>query len=77
MESFTMYHRDAEEKYQKYEEERWQKDIELEEIRRREDREHDIKMMQMLGSTITMLDSMTTIIKEINIRVYIAFSSME
>ena len=47
MESFTMYQRDADEKYQKG---RWQKDIELEEKRRRENREHDIRMMQMLGS---------------------------
>ena len=50
IESFMMYQRDADEKYQKYEEERWQKDIELEEKRRREDREHDMRMMQMLGS---------------------------
>ena len=50
MESFTMYQHDADEKYQKYEEERWQKDIELGEKRRREDREHDMRMVQMLDS---------------------------
>ena len=50
MESFIVYQREADEQYQKYEEERWQKDIELEEKRRREDREHDVRIMQMLGS---------------------------
>ena len=45
-----VYQREADEQYQKYEEERWQKDIELEEKRRREDREHDVRIMQMLGS---------------------------
>ena len=34
MEPFTMYQRDADEKYQKYEEERWQEHIELEAKRR-------------------------------------------
>ena len=44
-----VYQREADEQYQQYEKERWQ-DIELEEKRRREDREHDVRIMQMLGS---------------------------
>lgn len=49
MDSFTMYQRNADEQYQKREEDRWQRDVELEEKRRREDQEHDIRMMRMLG----------------------------
>ena len=49
MDSFMAYQRDADEQFQEHEERR-QKDIELEEKRRHEDREHDIKMLQMLGS---------------------------
>ena len=37
MESFMMYQCNADEQYQKHEEDRWQRDIELEEKRRRED----------------------------------------
>ena len=47
-----MYQRDADEQYKKQEEERWKKDVELEEKRRREDRQHDMRMMQMLGSIL-------------------------
>jgi hypothetical protein len=50
MDSFMAYQRDADEQYQKCEEERRQKDMELEEKRRREDREHDVRIMQMLGN---------------------------
>ena len=49
MESFMAYQWEAEERYQKNEEERWQKEIELEEKRRREDQEHEMRMMRMLG----------------------------
>ena len=49
MESFMMYQRNADEEYQKREEDRRQRKIELEEKRRREDREHDLRMMRMLG----------------------------
>ena len=37
-ESFMEYQRDADEQYQKCEEERWQRDVELEEKRRKVDR---------------------------------------
>ena len=50
MDSFMAYQRDADEQFQEHEEECRQKDIELEEKRRREDREHDIRMLHMLGS---------------------------
>ena len=46
-----MYQRDADEQYKK-QEERWKKDEELEEKRRQEDRQHDMRMMQMLGSIL-------------------------
>ena len=44
-----MYQRNADEEYQKREEDRRQREIELEEKRRHEDREHDLRMMRMLG----------------------------
>ena len=47
MDSFMTHQRDADKQYQKHEEDRWQRDVELEEKRRREDREHDIRVMQM------------------------------
>ena len=46
--TFITYHRTANEQYRKDEEERWQKEMELEERRRQEDRNHEITMMQML-----------------------------
>ena len=49
MDSFMTHQHDADEQYQKHEEDRWQRDVELEEKRRREDREHDIRVMQVLG----------------------------
>ena len=48
MDTFITYQRTADEQYRKYEEERWQKEMELEERRRQEDRNHEITMMQML-----------------------------
>ena len=49
IESLKTYQREAEEGYQKRNDECWKKEIELEEKRRREDQEHDMKMMTMLG----------------------------
>ena len=46
--TFITYQRTANEQYRKDEEERWQKEMELEERRRQEDRNHEITMMQML-----------------------------
>ena len=45
MESFMAYQREAEERYQRNEEERWQREIEMEEKRRKEDQEHEMRMM--------------------------------
>jgi hypothetical protein len=44
MESFMTYQHEAEERYQRNEE-RWQKEIEVEEKRRKEDQEHEMRMM--------------------------------
>ena len=49
VESFAKHQREAEERFQKYEEERWTRETELEEKRRREDQEHEIRMVQLLG----------------------------
>ena len=43
------YQRQAEERFQKHEEERWRKEIEIEERRRKQDQEHEMAMMRMLG----------------------------
>ena len=37
IESFLKYQREAEERYQKYEDEQWKKEIEIEEKRRQEE----------------------------------------
>ena len=49
IESFTTYQREAEGRFQRYEDERWKKELEVEETRRKEDREHEMRMMAMLG----------------------------
>ena len=49
LESFSERQREAEERFQRYEEERWQKELDVEERRRKEDREHEMRMMAMLG----------------------------
>ena len=49
MESFVTYQQAAEERYQKQDNDRWKEANELEERRRKEDREHDMRMMMMLG----------------------------
>ena len=48
IEAFVKYQREAEERFQRNEE-RWKKETELEEKRRREDQEHEMRVMQMLG----------------------------
>ncbi len=47
--TFIKYQTEAEERFQRSEEERQKKEMELEEKRRQEDREHEVRMMQMLG----------------------------
>ena len=49
IESFTKYQGEAEDRYQKWEEDRWKKETELEDKRRKEDREHELQLFQMLG----------------------------
>lgn len=48
MNSFVKYQMEAE----KREEERWKKEIELEEKRRRDDQQHELRVMQMLGQML-------------------------
>ena len=47
--SFMKFQAEADERFQKQEEERWKRQVELEEKRQRENREHELQMMQMLG----------------------------
>ena len=48
MESFVKYQKEVEERFKKDEKERWKKECKLEE-KRRQDKQHEIRMMQMLG----------------------------
>ena len=52
METFMKFQAEETEKINKQEEERWKRETEIEERRRKEDRQHDIQMMQMLGQTL-------------------------
>ena len=49
VDAFVKYQREAEERFQKSEDERWKKETDLEENRRREDQQHEMRMLQMLG----------------------------
>ncbi len=49
IDSFVKYQIEAEERFQRYEEERWKKEAGFEEKRRREDQEHEMRMIQMLA----------------------------
>ena len=48
-ESFMKYQVEADERFQKQEEERWSRQVELEEKRQRKNREHELRMIQMLA----------------------------
>ena len=52
VESFIKHQKEAEERFQRWEEERWDKETELQEKQRKEQREHEIKLFQMLGQMI-------------------------
>ncbi len=52
VEAFVKHQKEAEERFHKYEEERWKKETELEDRRRREDREHELQMMAMLAHMV-------------------------
>ena len=52
MGSFVKFQAEADEKFEKREEEQWKKEMELEERRRKEAQQHDMNMMQMLGQML-------------------------
>ena len=52
MGSFVKFQAEADEKFEKREEERWKKEMELEERHRKEAQQHDMNMMQMLGQML-------------------------
>ena len=49
MNQFMDYQSKAEERFRKAEEDRWKKEVEHEDQRRKEDREHEVRMLRMLG----------------------------
>ena len=50
VDTFMKYQLEAEERYKQYEDERWQKEVELEEKRQREDQQYEIRLMGMMAS---------------------------
>ena len=52
LDTLLSYQREAEERFRGYEDERWKRETELEEKRRREDQEHDMRVMGMLASML-------------------------
>ena len=48
MEAFMQYQKEAEERFWRHEEERWEKERELEDHRRQDDQRHELRMLQML-----------------------------
>ena len=52
VDSFPKFQALAEERFYKHEQQQWEKEKELEEKRRREDREHEICMMQLFGQML-------------------------
>ena len=59
LDAFLRYQIEAEEKF---EEDRWKKEIELEEKRRNEERRHEVQMMQMIGQMLHPRPYHTTLI---------------
>lgn len=47
--TFMKYQRESEERFQQLREEQWKNEKEIEERRRREDKEHELRIIQMLG----------------------------
>lgn len=66
IDAFLTHHEAAEERFVKQEEERWEKETELEDKRRSEDRAHEMRMLQIMAQgqgregTTSMTTSMTT-----------------
>ena len=54
------YQVEADECFQKQEEERWSRQVELEEKRQRENREHELRMIQMLAQGSKEVATTTT-----------------
>ena len=54
IEGFMKYQAEAEKKFMQNEEDRWKREVELEEKRRREDQEHEIRLFQMLGEMLQL-----------------------
>ena len=52
VEAFMKYQMEAEERHKKYEDERWEKEVELEEKWREDNQQHERKMMGMLASML-------------------------
>lgn len=52
IESFLQYQIKAEENFRKWEEERFEKEQEIEETKRIQDQDHEIKLSQMLGEML-------------------------
>ena len=48
LEAFLEYQKEAEARSERREEERWKKEIEIEERRRKAEQEHELKMMELL-----------------------------
>ena len=48
MSAFMKFQAEAEERFEKREEERWKKEMEMEERRRKDDQKHEMQLMQML-----------------------------
>ena len=43
------YQRESEERFFKWEEERLKKEYEMEKVRRKEERDHEVRVLQMIG----------------------------
>lgn len=52
IESFVKYQNESKESYRKWEEEHWEKELELDEKRSKENQEHEIRLFQMLGQMV-------------------------
>ena len=52
MNAFTTQQCEAEERFKKWEDERWQRNVELEGERRTADKAHDVQLFQMLGEML-------------------------
>ena len=51
------YQKDTEERIQKWEDERWKKEVELDEKRLKENREHEVALFQMMGHMLKPRES--------------------